>query len=170
MLDNIDVSVLRDSRGGRRLGYLPQDINLIGETVKDIIARLDDADLQEVIEAAKLAGLHETIMRLPQAYDTVIYNGGWAIFRAGFASVSVLRGLFLASPRLVVLDEPNASLDTLGERVLFDAIEQMKAANTTVIIITHRIGNPRGDEQDCHHAGGARSARSVTARKSSKGI
>jgi len=53
----------------------------------------------------------------------------------------------------VVLDEPNASLDYLGERVLFEAIERMKAANTTVIIITHRVGNPRRNQQDRHHAG-----------------
>ena len=139
MLDNIDVSVLRDSRGGRHLGYLPQDINLIGETVKDIIARLEDADPQEVIAAAKLAGLHETIMRLPQAYDTVIYNADSA-FSRGYRQRLGLARAFFGEPRLVVLDEPNASLDYVGERVLYDAIEQMKAANITVIIITHRMG------------------------------
>src|SRR5260370_7751664 len=58
LLDSIDVLAVRDSRGGRLLGYLPQDIDLFGETVKDIIAPLSDADLQQVIEAAKLAGLH----------------------------------------------------------------------------------------------------------------
>lgn len=61
-------------------------------------------------------------------------------FRAATASVWVLRALFFGEPRLVVLDEPNASLDYVGERVLYDAIEQMKAANITVIIITHRMG------------------------------
>src|SRR5262249_7776772 len=139
MLDNIDVSVLRDSRGGRHLGYLPQDINLIGETVKDIIARLDDAEPHEVIEAAKLAGLHETIMRLPQAYDTVVFNADSA-FSRGYRQRLGLARAFFGEPRLVVLDEPNASLDYLGESVLYDAIERMKAANTTVIIITHRMG------------------------------
>jgi PrtD family type I secretion system ABC transporter len=139
MLDNIDVSVLRDSRGGRHLGYLPQDINLIGETVRDIIARLEDAEPQEVIEAAKLAGLHETIMRLPQAYDTVVFNADSTLSR-GYRQRLGLARAFFGEPRLVVLDEPNASLDYLGESVLYDAIQQMKAANTTVIIITHRMG------------------------------
>jgi ATP-binding cassette subfamily C protein len=138
-LDNIDVSMLRDSRGGRHLGYLPQDINLIGETIKDIIARLDDTDPQKVIEAAKLAGLHDTIMRLPQAYDTVISNADSSLSRGNRQRLGLARAFF-GEPRLVVLDEPNASLDYSGEHVLFEAIEQMKAANITVIIITHRMG------------------------------
>jgi len=139
LLDSIDVLAVRDSRGGRLLGYLPQDIDLFGETVKDIIARLSDADLQEVIEAAKLAGLHETIIRLPQSYDTVLV-GGAANLSRGFRQRLGLARAFFGDPHLVVLDEPNASLDYLGERVLFEAIERMKAANTTVVIITHRIG------------------------------
>jgi PrtD family type I secretion system ABC transporter len=139
LLDSIDVLAVRDSGGGRLLGYLPQDIDLFGETVKDIIARLSDADLQEVIEAAKLAGLHETIIRLPQSYDTVLV-GGAANLSRGFRQRLGLARAFFGDPHLVVLDEPNASLDYLGERVLFEAIERMKAANTTVVIITHRIG------------------------------
>ena len=138
LLDGVDISAVRDL-GGRRLGYLPQDIDLFGETFKDIIARLDDADLQKVIEAAKLAGIHETIIRLPQSYDTVIVGGGANLPR-GFRQRLGLARAFFGDPHLVVLDEPNSSLDALGERMLFDAIEWMKAANTTVIIITHRIG------------------------------
>jgi ATP-binding cassette subfamily C protein len=139
LLDGIDVLAVRDSGGGRRLGYLPQDIDLFGETVRDIIARLDDADLQKVIEAAKLAGLHETIIRLPQGYDTVVVGGGSNLPR-GFRQRLGLARAFFGDPHLVVLDEPNSSLDALGERMLFEAIETMKAANATVIIITHRIG------------------------------
>jgi PrtD family type I secretion system ABC transporter len=139
LLDGIDVSAIRDSGEGRRVGYLPQDIDLFGETIKDIIARLDDADLQKVIEAAKLAGIHETIIRLPQAYDTVVVAGGASLPR-GFRQRLGLARAFFGDPHLVVLDEPNSSLDSLGERVLFDAIEWMKTVNTTVIIITHRIG------------------------------
>ncbi|MBT1516568.1 type I secretion system permease/ATPase [Bradyrhizobium sp. SRL28] len=138
-LDGIDISAVRDAGEGRRVGYLPQDIDLFGETIKDIIARLDDADLQKVVKAAKLAGIHETIIRLPQAYDTVVVGGGANLPR-GFRQRLGLARAFFGDPHLVVLDEPNSSLDSLGERMLFDAIEWMKAANTTVIIITHRIG------------------------------
>jgi ATP-binding cassette, subfamily C, type I secretion system permease/ATPase len=139
LLDNIDVSVLRDARGSRHLGYLPQDINLFGETIRDIIARLDETDPQKVIEAAKLAGIHETIMRMPRAYDTVVPSGG-LVFSRGYRQRLGLARAFFGDPRLVVLDEPNASLDYAGERVLVDAIEQMKIANITVVIVTHRMG------------------------------
>jgi PrtD family type I secretion system ABC transporter len=139
LLDNIDVSVLREGRGGRHLGYLPQDINLFGETIRDNIGRLDDPDLQKVIEAEKLAGIHDTIMRLPEGYETPVPNGGFG-FSRGFRQRLGLARAFFGDPRLVVLDEPNASLDYVGERVLLDAIEQMKIANSTVIVITHRMG------------------------------
>ena len=138
LLDGVNVLALRDG-GGCRLGYLPQDINLFGETVKDIIARLDDADPRKIVEAARLAGIHESIMQLPQGYDTVTPNGGLG-FSRGYRQRLGLARAFFGDPHLVVLDEPNASLDYVGERVLFDAIEQMKTANIAVIIITHRMG------------------------------
>jgi len=137
-LGNIDVLSVRDAAPWR-LGYLPQDIDLFGETVKDIIARLDGGDLRKVIAAARLTGLHEPILGLPHAYDTVVMGGGTILSR-GFRQRLGLARAFYGDPHLVVLDEPNASLDSLGERMLLDAIEQLKAANTTVIIITHRIG------------------------------
>jgi PrtD family type I secretion system ABC transporter len=157
LLDSIDVLTVRNSGGGRRLGYLPQDIDLFGETIKDIIARLYDADLQDVIEAAKVAGLHETIIRLPQSYDTVVV-GGRANLSRGFRQRLGLARAFFGDPHLVVLDEPNASLDHLGECVLFDAIERMKAAKTTVIIITHRIGILAATNKIAIMQGGAVSA------------
>ncbi|MCP3461653.1 type I secretion system permease/ATPase [Bradyrhizobium sp. CCGUVB23] len=139
LLDNADVSLLREGRGGRHLGYLPQDINLFGETINEIIARLDDADPREIVETAKLVGIHDAIMRLPQAYHTVVPGGGVA-FSRGYRQRLGLARAFFRNPRLVVLDEPNASLDYAGERMLLDAIEQLKIANVTVIVVTHRMG------------------------------
>jgi ATP-binding cassette subfamily C protein len=139
LLDSVNVLALRDGGGGCHLGYLPQDINLFGETIKDIIARLDNSDPRKIVAAAKLAGIHDTIMRLPQGYDTVTPNGG-LVFSRGCRQRLGLARAFFGEPRLIVLDEPNASLDYVGERVLFDAIEQLKSADITVIIITHRMG------------------------------
>src|ERR1700688_4503872 len=139
LLDSMEVLAVRDSGGGQRLGYLPQDIDLFGETIKDIIARLDDADLQKVIQAAKLAGLHEMIILMLQSYDTVVVGGGADLSR-GFRQRLGLARAFFGDPHLVVLDEPNASLDHHGEGVLYEAIERMKATNTMVVVVTHRIG------------------------------
>ena len=99
LLDSIDVLTMRDLGGGRRLGYLPQDIDLFGETVKDIIARLNDADLPKVVEAAKLTGLHELIVRLPQSYDTVILAVG-PICRVDFAQRLGLARAFFGDPHV----------------------------------------------------------------------
>lgn len=155
-LDNIDVLSLRDSAPWR-LGYLPQDIDLFGETLRDVIARLDGDDLQKVVAAARLTGVHEPILSLPQAYDTVVVAGGTSLSR-GFRQRLGLARAFYGDPHLVVLDEPNASLDSLGERVLLDAIEQLKAANTTVVIITHRIGILAATDKIAIMQGGAISA------------
>jgi PrtD family type I secretion system ABC transporter len=138
-LGSIAVPLLRETGAGRHLGYLPQDIDLFGETIKDVIARLDTSEPQDVVAAAKLIGLHETIMRLPQAYDTMIAGGDTMLSRGCRQRLGLARAFF-GAPRLVVLDEPNASLDYVGERMLFEAIEQLKAANAIVIIITHRMG------------------------------
>ncbi len=139
LLDNIEISSLRDSQSTRHFGYLPQEINLLGETVKDVIARLGQVDPQKVIEAAKLAGLHDTIMRLPRAYDTVVSNGCSDFLRSYRQRLGLARAFF-GNPSLVILDEPNASLDYLGERALLESVERAKAAKITVIIITHRLG------------------------------
>jgi ATP-binding cassette subfamily C protein len=139
LLDDTDVSLLREGRSSRHLGYLPQDIDLVGDTINEVIARLADVDRRKVVEAAKLAGIHETIMQFPLGYDTAI-PGGERAFSRGYRQRLGLARAFFGSPRLVVLDEPNASLDYTGERMLQDAIEQMKLANVTVVIITHRMG------------------------------
>ncbi|SPP93201.1 type I secretion system permease/ATPase [Bradyrhizobium vignae] len=138
LLDNTDVSMFREGRNGGGLGYLPQDINLIGDTINDIIARLEDADRRKVVEAAKLAGIHGAIMRLPQGYDTVVHSE--TIFSRGYRQRLGLARAFFGSPRLIVLDEPNASLDYGGERMLLDAIERMKLAGVILVVVTHRMG------------------------------
>jgi PrtD family type I secretion system ABC transporter len=157
LLDCVEIGALRDSQCGRHLGYLPQDIDLFGETIKDVIARLDDADLQKVTEAAKLAGLHDTIMRLPRAYDTMVSNGCLTFLRAYRQRLGLARAFF-GGPSLVVLDEPNASLDFLGEQALFEAVERAKAASITVIIITHRLGILRATSKIAIMQGGVLSA------------
>ncbi|MBR1162362.1 type I secretion system permease/ATPase [Bradyrhizobium elkanii] len=138
LLDNTDVSLPCEGLSGHRLGYLPQDIELLGDTISDIIARLDDADRRKVVEAAKLVGIHEAIMRLPHGYDTVIHRE--KTFSRGYRQRLGLARAFFGGPRLIVLDEPNASLDYGGERMLLDAIERMKLAGVILVVVTHRMG------------------------------
>jgi ATP-binding cassette, subfamily C, type I secretion system permease/ATPase len=136
-LDGADISVWHDSNGSHHVGYLPQDIELFAGTVRDNIARLGEASPSAIIEAAKLVGLHEAIMRLPRGYNSEIGDAGLKLSGGQRQRIALARAIF-GKPRLVVLDEPNASLDHEGEEALHKAIMKLKEMGTTIVMIAHR--------------------------------
>ena len=138
-LDGADMAIWLASGGHRYFGYLPQDIELFGGTVRENIPRLQDAASDDVIAAASLVGLHETIMRLPMGYDTEIGEGGIRLSGGQRQRLGLARAFF-GNPQLVVLDEPNASLDAEGEESLRKAIMQMRDRGSTIVIIAQRLG------------------------------
>ena len=122
---------------GKYIGYLPQDVDLFHGTVAENIARLGLVDDELVVEAAKQAGAHDAILKLANGYDTPIGEGGTALSGGMRQRIGLARALY-GDPRLIILDEPNANLDEEGERALAKALQAMKAAKRTVIMITHR--------------------------------
>jgi ATP-binding cassette subfamily C exporter for protease/lipase len=124
---------------GPHIGYLPQDIELFDGTIAENIARFTKLDSERVIAAARATGLHEMILRMPKGYDTPIGEAGGVLSGGQRQRVALARALY-GDPKLVVLDEPNANLDDVGEAALARAVQQMRARGTTVVLVTHRPG------------------------------
>jgi ATP-binding cassette subfamily C exporter for protease/lipase len=124
---------------GPYIGYLPQDIELFDGTIAENIARFTKLDSERVIAAARATGLHEMILRMPKGYDTPIGEAGGVLSGGQRQRVALARALY-GDPKLVVLDEPNANLDDVGEAALARAVQQMRARGTTVVLVTHRPG------------------------------
>ena len=136
-LDGADLDVWQRANGAHHVGYLPQDVELFDGTIQQNISRFTVGDSDAVVEAAQLAGLHGTIMRLPQGYETPIGAGGMRLSGGLKQRVGLARAVF-GFPRLLVLDEPNASLDQAGEEALHNAIVTLKTNGVTILVVTHR--------------------------------
>lgn len=126
-------------RLGAHLGYLPQEISLFSGTVAENIARLGrrPGDDPDIVAAAQAAGAHEMILGLPQGYDTPVGQGGLHLSGGQRQRVALARALY-RMPALIVLDEPNAHLDSEGEIALQNAILSARQQGSTVIVMAHR--------------------------------
>jgi ATP-binding cassette subfamily C protein len=137
-LDGHNVYSWERESFGKQIGYLPQNAALLDGTVRDNIARFDQADMADVIVAAKRADVHEMIGRLPLGYETHLGEAGFTISGGQRQRLALARAMF-GTPRLIVLDEPNANMDGAGEQALMQTIREAKAASITVIIVAHRM-------------------------------
>ena len=136
-LDGFAIDQFDPNDLGPYVGYLPQDVELFAGSIAQNISRFRQADHGDVIKAAKLAGVHEMVQQMPDGYDTEIGDGGQSLSGGQRQRIGLARALF-GHPTVVVLDEPNANLDSPGEIALIEAIRQLKTAGTTVVFVTHK--------------------------------
>lgn len=138
-LDGADVYAWDKSELGPHIGYVPQTIELFDGTVADNIARFSQVDLDKVRAAAQAVGLLETLEQLPQGLQTPIGDDG-AVLSGGQRQRLALARAIYGQPQLIVMDEPNSSLDEAGEQQLMQVLRQQKQRGATIIVVTHRAG------------------------------
>ena len=136
-LDGADVFAWDKNELGPNMGYLPQGVELFEGTVAENIARFGRVDQQLVEDAARVVGLHDLIMALPQGYASPVGRDGAVLSGGQRQRVALARALY-GRPAFVVLDEPNSSLDESGDAALAQAITQLKLTGTTFVVMTHR--------------------------------
>ena len=123
---------------GEAVGYLPQEPMLFDGTIRENIARFRDADMADVVAAARAAGVHELIGRMPKGYETPLSDAGSRLSGGQRQRIALARALF-GGPKLLVLDEPNSNLDAEGEAALIEAIEVARARGAVVLVVAQRM-------------------------------
>ncbi|MEM8987656.1 MAG: type I secretion system permease/ATPase [Pseudomonadota bacterium] len=136
-LDGADVFEWDKADLANYVGYLPQDVELFAGTIAENIARMGAPDGERVLEAAKYAEAHDMIVRIPGGYDAVIGERGAGLSAGQRQRIGLARALY-CDPRLLILDEPNANLDHVGEEALQRAIRSVKEGGGTVVLVAHR--------------------------------
>lgn len=137
-LDGQDLHAWDPIARGVHIGYMPQQVTFFDGTVRENIARLREDDPEEwAIDAARRAGVHELILSLPQGYDTVIKRGVFMPSGGQAQLIALARALY-GDPAILILDEPNAALDNIGEQTLHNALKTANAEGVTVVVVSQR--------------------------------
>lgn len=137
-IDGGDIRNWDPEELGRHIGYLPQDVELFPGTIGQNITRFEpDAPDGKLVQAAQQAQVHELILGQRDGYSTLIGPTGVRLSGGERQRIGLARA-FYGEPKILVLDEPNANLDSDGEAALERAIIQARSRKTTVLVITHR--------------------------------
>ncbi len=142
LIDGMDLNLVDTSWLRRQIGVVGQDTQLFNRSIRENIAFSNlDLGMDEVMDAARLAGAHDFILEMPEGYDTLIGERGSRLSGGQRARLAIARAL-VTDPRLLLLDEATASLDYESERVIHDNMARI-AEGRTVFIVAHRLSTLR---------------------------
>lgn len=153
-LDGAELSGWSREDLGSYVGYLPQNVELLQGTVAENICRFKEATSDSIVGAARIAGAHEAILGFGDGYETRVGDAACHLSGGQRQRIALARAVY-GNPCLVVLDEPNASLDGAGEAALVECVRRLRESGTTVVIISHRVGALHLADKVLHLHGGA---------------
>jgi ABC-type protease/lipase transport system fused ATPase/permease subunit len=138
-LDGLDIQRWAMNGLGEHIGYLPQNHQLFSGTVAENICRMGDlrAAPEKILEAARMAQVHDLILQLPKGYDTDVGPNGRFLSGGQRQLIALARALY-GQPRFVVLDEPNSNLDGPSELKLLEVLRDLKEMKVTLVVISHK--------------------------------
>lgn len=136
-LGDVDVYRLQQNSDTREVGYLAQDVSLFQGTVRENIASMAAGNMDLVVKAAKLSGIHDVILNLPEGYDTEIVEKEPLLSAGQRKSIAIAR-TFYGSPPLIIMDEPMPHLDVVSTTALKTAIKYQQLKGTIIILTTQR--------------------------------
>lgn len=136
-LDDLDVAKLTHDMRLRYLGYLPQEVQLLDGSIVDSISRFEKPVPEQIVATAKLAGIHEMIMRLPDHYGTRIGADGIMLSAGQRQRLALARALY-GEPNIAILDEPCAHLDEANEQKLMQTMMNLIERGVTICVVTHK--------------------------------
>ena len=145
-IDGQDIRGVKLADLRRNIGIVQQDVFLFAGTIlENIRYGKPGASMEEVVEAAKLAEIHEDILRMPDGYDTVVGERGMMLSGGQKQRVSIAR-IFLKNPKILILDEATSALDTATERKIQAAFDRLAKGRTT-LVIAHRLSTIRNADE-----------------------
>ena len=142
LIDGVDLAMVDPAWLRRRIGVVLQENYLFAKSVRDNIALADPGmEMERVVAAAKLAGAHEFILEMPEAYDTVVGERGGSLSGVQRQRIAIARALVM-DPRILIFDEATSALDYESERIIQENMRSI-CEGRTVLIIAHRLSTVR---------------------------
>ena len=146
LVDGVDLAMVDTSWLRRQIGAVLQENVLFNQSIRDNIALPDPAmPIEQVIEAANLAGAHDFILELPEGYDTIVGERGASLSGGQRQRIAIARAL-VTNPRILIFDEATSALDYESERVIQDNMQRI-AQGRTVFVIAHRLSTVRRSDR-----------------------